>query len=144
MAKTLKQEFRIDAGSFPVDIDSFETNGKIVTDIETNTLYKPFEPILKFLRRMSMDTPFAEFFQNVDSTIFKICQRNSKGGASTPALNLRKNNSGGANIDKQPTLYVKGFSHYKEKVSPNQQKPGGKAKKSIVRLYPGEVKDSGV
>ena len=61
----LKQEFRIDSESFQVDIDSFETNGRIVNNLETDTLYKPLQPIFRFLRRMSRDTIFSEFFENV-------------------------------------------------------------------------------
>ena len=46
-------------------------------------------------------------------------------------------------VGAQPALNVEGTAVFSTTSTPSTQKPSGIAKKSKVRLYPGEVKDTG-
>ena len=81
---------------------------------------------------------------DIDVSILKFCQQMAKGAASTPPLSLRKKGSLHTGEKRQPSLHVKGTVKSLDSKTIGQQKATGHAKQSIVRLYPGEVKDAGV
>ena len=137
----LKQEFRIDEMEVPLNVEKIETNGEIKNTVAPETLMGPYAPVIKFLKDVAAFAGLQSQVSKLEGLIMNACQKVSEGGSSTPKLDLRKTAKKG--VGAQPALNVEGTAVFSTTSTPSTQKPSGIAKKSKVRLYPGEVKDTG-
>tara|TARA_B100000073_G_C23634783_1_gene534136 strand:+ start:72 stop:611 length:540 start_codon:yes stop_codon:yes gene_type:complete len=136
----LKQEFRIDEMEIPLDVEKITTNGPIKNNVAPETLMGPYGPVIKFLKDVASFAGLSSQVSKIEGLIMKACKKVSEGGSETPALDLRKT---ATKVGNQPALQVDGNAVFSSNSSPSQKKPSGVAKKTKVRLYPGEVKDTG-
>lgn len=137
----VKQEFRIDELEIPLNVEKITTNGPIKNNVAPETLMGPYAPVIKFLKDVASFAGLSSQVSKLEGLIMKACKKVSEGGAETPALDLRKTASKA--LGSQPSLEVDGTAVFSTSATPQTKKSSGLAKKTKVRLYAGEVVDTG-
>jgi hypothetical protein len=131
-----EQEFRVVKLESELDVEHIKTSGDIDVDVKPDTLFGPYAPLLSSLKKLASLVPGAgSIIQKVESVIRGATKKVSAGGSTLPKIDWKKSFGQGGALD------VKGIGKIEQKNYKTADKSEGLTQKSVVKLFPGEIKN---